>query len=247
MSIDDREKMPPPAKTAEWLSAHGIEAEVARITVGDFYFTDANGHPVVVTRKSTDLFPSLYNGHLGDEVRACVNFVNQMGGGSVWFMLDGVFAPIFRRGGGSIGVYTTSRNAQYLELKSEQSGNPSMFTGLAASMHAIGVGFIPTTHVPSSLKNLYERAQQVDSEGNWPSSLMRGVQTPRLKWHSDTSKVARLCKLWPHLSERPAAELISKYGSIAAIVDAARNDEKGILSVKGIGKTSLKNLKGVIE
>lgn len=247
--IDDREKVPPPAVTAGWLQDHGVEAKVDRLTQGDFSFLDGNGGMVLVTRKAKDLFDSVYSKHLNEELEGCIKTVAQYGKGSVWFMLDGIYVPTRFAGKDSqIGVYTTTgRNTEWLHLETERAGQPTMIAGIAASLWASGIGFLPTTHVPSTLKLLYERGQKVDDKGRWPSSISRGVQRPQLKWHSDTSKVARLMALWPRLPERPASLLMAEFGSIREIVRLAKVDEKKLLSIPGVGKTGLTNFKEVLD
>ena len=231
--------------------AEKARGPLTRSHVGDFQFHDANGGLVIVTRKANDLFDSLYSNHLAEELSQCVKVVSQFGKGSVWFLLDGIFVPTRFDGKDSqIGIYTTTgRNTEWLHLQTERAGQPSMFVGLAASLWAVGVGFVPTTHVPSALKNLYGRAQKVDAEGLWPSSIMRGVQRPALKWHSDDSKVGRLTALWPHLKERPASLLIAKFGSIREIGRMVGTGPgcKKLLEVPGVGIKGIENLKEVVQ
>ena len=242
--IDNREKVPPPLLTKNWLTKRDIPAKVTKLDVGDFQFEDANGGMVLVTRKATDLFDSLYSGHLSEELSAMVKAVTQYGKGSVWFMLDGIFVGTKS---GNIGVYTTTGSSEWLRLKNERVGEPSMISGLAASLWASGIGFLPTTYPPATLKSLWERAEKVNDKGEWPSSVARGVEKPTLKWHENDSKVARLMALWPRLAERPAAQLIQDFGSIREIVRIAGVDDKKLLSIPGIGKVGLNNFKETLS
>lgn len=239
--VDDREKQPPPAHTVDYLKNKGIPAEIRRMDVADFEWEDSNGGIVLVTRKATDLFDSMYSNHLAEELSACARMVTEYGKGSVWFLLDGIYVPTMT---GNIGVYTTTGNSEWLHLKTERAGSPRMIQALQASLFAIGVGVITTTHVPSTLQTLYERSQKVDKDGNWPSTIRRGIQKPLLRWHSDDSKIARLMSLWPRLAERPAALLIDTYKSIPAVMAAS---DKELLALPGIGKTGVAKFREVLS
>ena len=243
--IDDREKVPPPALTASWLEKRKIPAEVTRLDAADFQFFDANGGLVMVTRKATDLFDSMYSKHLNDELRACIGAVKAYGKGSVWFMLDGIYVGTHS---GNIGVYTSTGQSEWLRLKNERVGDPQLITSLQASLQAVNVNFISTTFPPAALKVLWERAQKVDEEGQWPSSFMRGTARPDMKWHSKSTPVAHLCTLWPRLNERAAAEMISKFGSIAKVVELAGTDDgiKQLLAIDKVGKKGIENFRGIV-
>ena len=239
--VDDREKQPPPEHTVNYLKNKGVPAEIRRMDVADFQWEDSNGGIVLVTRKASDLFDSLYSHHFAEELSACSKMVTEYGKGSVWFMLDGIYVPTIT---GGIGVYTTTGNSEWLHLKTERAGSPRMIQSIQASLFAVGVGVITTTHVPSTLQTLYERSQKVDSEGNWPSTIRRGIQKPVLKWHSDDSKVARLMSLWPRLAERPASKLIEMYGTIPAVIAASDTE---LRALPGIGKTGVAKFREVLS
>ena len=241
--VDDREKKPAPAETVGYLARHDIEGNVERLGVGDFSFQDAQGGLVLVTRKANDLFDSLYSHHLDDELTQCIGAVKAYGSGSVWFMLDGVFVPTQA---GGMGVYTTTGNSEWLHLNNERASSPRLMETLYASAQAVGVFVIPTIYPPAALRTIYERAQKVTKTGLWPSNIGKRIPRPALRWHSNTSKVARLMAVWPRLTERPASLLIAEYGSVWEVLFMGRTEPQTLLNITGIGQKGIENLREAV-
>jgi ERCC4-type nuclease len=242
--IDDREKKPTPKEIGAALGRMGIESEVTRLGAADYQWQDSEGNLVMVTRKETDLFSSVYSDHLHKEVRQILGVLGELGGGTAWFLYTGITAPL--RGGG-IGVYTPAGD-KWLKLRDTQRPkSPRLVEGVQASLQAAGLEVMVTPSVANGLATIYERSQQV-RDGRWPTGIGRGVETPRMKWHSNTSNVARLCALWPRLQERPASVMLREFGSIANIVAAAQTDDgiKRLLQIEKIGKKGIENFKEVI-
>lgn len=233
LSVDDREKKPHPDETVRRLAEYGVNARKERLTTGDFQFKDWEDGLVIVTRKAADLVDSFYDRHLNEELNSCIRAVTGYGHGSVWFLMDGVWASW----GGKLAYYRQAGPEWFRKVR-EHGGAPTTLDALNISLGVVGVHFLPTTDVAQTLSVLYQKAQ-----AGWPTTLTRGLAKPRLTpWQKD-ERVPRLMTLWPRLSEKLAVALLKEYGSILGILRAV---EAGTLKMKGVGKVGLDNLRKVM-
>ena len=244
--VDDREKKPSPEDTVAALSKMDIPAQIERLGAADYQWQDGEGNLVLVSRKARDLFSSVYSDHLHKELRQCLGVVRDYGGGTVWFLMSAVTAPL--RGQSGTGVYTPAGDKWFRLRSVEHPKSPRLVEGVFASVQAANVKLMVSTNVPGALATIYEHSQQV-KDGVWPTGIGKGVEVPEMKWHTPNSNVARLCALWPRLQERPASVMIKEFGSIAEIVALAQTDDgiKRLLKIEGIGKKGVENFKEVIE
>jgi ERCC4-type nuclease len=232
--VDDREKQPPPHETVERLAALDVPAKVERLTVSDFMFKDWENGLVLATRKASDLVDSFYSRHLAEEVNQCIKAVVSYGHGSVWFLLDGVWAPSLA--GGKLNYYRRAGDDWFRKVR-EHGAAPTTLDAINISLAVVGVHFLPTTDVVRTLSVLYRKAQD-----GWPTTLTKGLAKPVIRpWQKD-ERVPRLMALWPHLKETLAVQLLKEYGSILGILQVV---EDGTLKMPGIGKKGLDNLKAV--
>lgn len=226
-----------------------VPVESKQLQVGDYILYDKEELPVLVSRKAADFTDSLYSGHLTDELDRCINFIQSYGGGHLFFLLEGPWATSNAKHKGGLAHFKRSGQAWFRQHYTS-GGSYKVVPGSQISMQLAGVFLIVTNSVYETalaLQSLWERAQ-----ANWPTKLTQGIQRPQLRWHNseqaDGQKILRLMALWPHLREDVAYRLLEKYGSIAAIIDAARVEgkPKDLLSVEGVGTTGVTNFRSVV-
>jgi len=90
--VDDREPTGGRAKKLDikdLLIDRGVPAEVKRLPVSDYFWWDSEANPVLVTRKSSDLLQSAFDGHLDDELSGMYTYLAEWGGGHIWTILEG--------------------------------------------------------------------------------------------------------------------------------------------------------------
>ena len=214
-----------------------IPVERQMLGVGDFMFLDHVEDLNLVTRKSSDLFDSLYSGHFQDELERCINAINAWGSGKLWWLQEG---PWTSGGGGNL-MYFKRSGLEWFRSTAMKSGNPRTFPALQISLQSVGGMFLWTASQKDTvhaLVSLYKRGQE-----GWPSKFTTSPSRPPLRWTTD-SRVRHLMGLWPHLREQVALDLLAKFGSIRAILAASPKELK---TVKGLGANGIKNLKEVMD
>lgn len=235
LKIDDRE----PKEMGGLLDALDIPNKRERQDIGDFFWLDADELPVVVTRKASDLFQSLFSGHFSDELNRCATLINSLGGGKLIWLIEG---PWSGTGVGS-GHYK-KRGSEWFKRFGSTGANITTYFHAQASAIAGGVAIVHTTSVKETaamLAVLYNRSQE-----GWPSKLAHPLKLPPLQFMEDTRTV-RLQGLWPRLPQRAAQTLLTEYGSVGKILEVAVRDPHEFKRLKGIGSTLVQNLIEVIE
>lgn len=217
--------------------------EVEQLQVGDYAITDSLDALVLVSRKASDLFTSLYDGHLQDEFERCIQAVQP--DGKVFFLIEGVWAASSHQGG--MGYFTRAGDS-YLRKVHETGGSIKALPAMLVSLQTAGVFFMPTSDLHETaiaLSVIRDRAMR-----GWPTKLARTSPRPKLQWTRGDDALARrvaaLMGLWPRLSERQSLGLIHRFHDVGAIVDIARQEPKVLTGVKGVGAKAVDNLVGVL-
>lgn len=229
-------------EVVQHLQQMGTPVESQQLQVGDYWLEDVAGGLVLVSRKSADFIPSLYDGHFSDELERCITTIKAWGDGHLFFLLEGPWATADK--GRGLAHFKRS-GKQWFRRHYESGASPKVLPGTQISLQTAGVNVITSNSVYDSalaLTSLWERAR-----AGWPTKLTQGLRRPELRWHKDGQKALRLMSLWPHLREEVAFELLRQYESVGAVLDAARQNPKDLLLIKGIGKTGLNNLLEVIN
>lgn len=230
MMVDSREPDTfPPA-----LEELGVPVERRQLEVGDFWF-QTKEEMVVITRKSSDLMPSLYSNHFQDELARCMAFIESSGGGRLIYLQEGVWSPNY---GGGLAYYKRS-GPQYYRRSQEVGGSGKALVGIQLSLQAAGLWHVHTGdhhETINALAGIYRRALD-----GWPSNLSSAPVRPALKWTQD-SRVAHLRGLWPRLNESVAESLIDRHGSIASVVEYVLADpKKAVKETPGLGKKGVES------
>lgn len=238
-SVDDRE---PALVTPRLRADHGIPAREERLKVGDYQTHDRDDELVLMTRKAADLVPSIYDGHLTDELEGCLNLLKSSGGGRLFFIQEGTWAPNYKSSG--LGYFNRA-GPRYMRRAAERGGSHRVLTGLWLDLNAAGAQIIPTADTEETvlaLAGIYERAQE-----GWPTTIHTPIGRPTLKWNRD-SRIRYLMGLWPRLREEQAAVVLKRWGSIKLALDTAIDKPKFFLeNTPGLGKQGLSNLLGVLQ
>lgn len=224
---------------ARLIEERGVGTKWEQLEVGDYLLQDADGYPVVVTRKASDLFESVFSGHFKDEIQKCVNLVNSSGGGRVFFLLEGPWAT----GSGGMGFYRKA-GPQYFRRVSAHHPAPATLPNLLVSLQSAGIFVVYTTSLPETadaLVAIHRRALE-----GWPTGITKGLKRPELKW-SDDSRVARLMALWPNLREDVAVALLERHQTIREVIRLSQEFPEILLQTHGLGAKGLQNLKSVVD
>ena len=235
LKIDDRE----PKEMGSLLTTLGIPNKRERQDTGDFFWLDTDGLPVVVTRKASDLFQSLFSGHFSDELNRCATLINSLGGGKLIWLIEGPWSGTMVGSG-----HFKKRGINWFKRFGSTGAHIRTYFHAQASAIAGGVAIVHTTSVKETaemLAVLYNRSQE-----GWPSKLAHPLKLPPLQFVDDTRTV-RLQGLWPRLPQKEAQTLLTKYGSVGKILEVALHDPQEFKQVKGIGPMLVQNLIGVIE
>lgn len=239
MLVDSREprpntKYPNREDICVLLQQRGVNATFKQLNVGDYLFWDSDGLPVLVSRKSSDLLPSIFDNHMQEELNACTTFCESAGGGHVWVISEGPWTS-----GNGLVKHFKKTGTRWLKQNTEHHASPRLIPGLYTSLSLSGIGVICTSSIPETadaLAVLWERSQQ-----GWPTEFLSGRRLPALKRTTNT-KVAKLMMLCPRLPEKVAIAMLKEYGDIFNIAELALNYPNVLLSTKGFGKTMLANL-----
>lgn len=240
MIVDDREPKPNKAypnreDICVLLERRGVNAAFKRLDVGDYQWWGSDGFPVLVSRKSSDLLPSIFSNHFQEELTSCINFTESAGGGHIWTIVEGPWSS----GNGLVKHYK-SAGANWFKKSSEHRTSPRILAGLYTSLHLSGIGVLYTSSIAETadaLAVLWERSQQ-----GWPTEFLSGRRLPQLKRTSNT-KVAKLMMLTPRLPEKVAIAMLKEFGSLTTIMELVHDDPARLTLTKGFGKTMLANLK----
>lgn len=235
LKIDDRE----PKEMESLLDALDIPNMRERQDTGDFFWLDADDLPVVVTRKASDLFVSLFSGHFSDELNRCAKLISSLGGGKLIWLIEGPWA-----GTGVGSGHFKKRGNDWFKRFGSTGANIRTYFHAQASAIAGGVAIVHTTSVNETaemLAVLYNRSQE-----GWPSKLAHPLKLPPLQFVDDT-RVVRLQGLWPRLPTKAAQTLLTYYESVGKILEVAIRDPQEFKKHKGIGPTLISNLVEVIQ
>lgn len=238
-TCDDREPKKPQS-IVRLIEERGVEAEFDRIDVGDYMSFDSSEELILVTRKSSDLLASVFDGHFSDELNGCLNMIESYGGGKLFFLLEGPWANY-----GSGLAHFKRTGGDWFRKGQVQSCDNTMFPNMQISLQTAGLFMVCTTSLDetaAALVAIWERGQE-----GWPTTITQGHKRPALKWSKD-SRVSKLMGLTPKLPEKTAKAMIAKFGDIGTIVDEARKEHTPkknhpLLQVEHFGPTLLKNLR----
>ena len=213
--------------------------------MGDYILHDCDDEVVLVSRKAGDLFASIFDGHFGDELNRCMKYIESFGGGGKLFWLqEGIWSTAYPSGGKGGMNYFKRSGSQWFRSTYHTGASEKALPNVQLSLQSAGIQYVTTGSIHETalmLAAIHQRGQQ-----GWPSKLTSALKRPRLRWSED-SRVQRLMSVWPHLQEQPAIALIHQFHSISAIVRLALNNEKKLLTVKGVGKTGLQNFQEAIQ
>lgn len=229
LNVDSRE----PHIISVGLQNDGIPVTRTQLTVGDYSFSDKGGHTVLITRKAADLFSSIFSGHFSSEIQRCMALLHSEGGGQLWWLQEGAW------------VGTVEKGILHPYSQKSHNASPKLIPSTQISMQVAGLYYLTTASMKESavaIAALYRRGK-----AGWPSNLPLRLERAPLKWHRDdkAQRITRLMALWPRLSERSAAALLAKYGSIALIMYTAENADN--MGVPGIGPKMIANFREVIS
>jgi ERCC4-type nuclease len=240
MLCDTRE----PKEIVPLLQELGIPASFQTLDVSDYQCRDKFGDLVLVTRKASDLYDSVYSGHFQEELSGCITLIKSYGKGRLFWLQEGLWHP----NRDSMGDVCMAHGGRI------NHAAPSSFAGMQVSAQSAGLMLIFTSDLNTTaiaLAQIYTRAQE-----GWPSKLTLGLKRPDLKWTSDT-RVSRLMAMWPRLHEDVAVRLLQQYGSIRGVWDAARSEQivghgakakhVSLLQAEGVGTKGLENFKEAME
>lgn len=238
-TCDDREPKKPQS-IVQLIEAQGVDAEFDRLDVGDYMSFDRDEELILVTRKSSDLLSSVFDGHFSDELDGCLNMIDSYGGGRLFFLLEGPWANF-----GSGLAHFKRTGGDWFRKGAVHSCDRTMLPNLQVSLQTAGIFMVCTTNLvetSEALVAIWQRGQE-----GWPTTITQGRKRPALKWSKD-SRVSKLMALTPKLPEKTAKAMITQFGDIGAIVDEARKEYKlkskhPLLQVEGFGPTLLKNLR----
>lgn len=201
-----------------------------RLQVGDYSFV-ANGEVQLITRKSSDLWPSLYSSHFAQELQD----MTVVPDARRWFILEGVWAGVPGQG---IGRYERA-GTKWMRLKRTYSANEQTLASLQVSVGADNVNLLWSNgkHMTIQvLASLYKKAQE-----GFKSSLRR---PPRRKVDSP---VASLMGLWPKLTEKQARALLECHSLSHILSLILSGTTEDLLTIKGIGGKTITNLTTMLE
>lgn len=219
-----------------------VPHEAKRIDVGDYIFWDVDGDPCLITRKSSDLLTSVFDGHLSEELEHCINFVNASGGGRIFFLVEGVWATAVRSGGG-INYFRRSSDI-YFGQTLDSGADPFLLPNLQVSIQTAGIFYVSTGDLwetALALKAIYRRGMD-----GWPTRVTQRLARPTLRWSKD-DRVARLMAIWPKLSEQLASNLLARYEDMITVFDAVGEDPKKFAKENdGIGEKLTANILEVL-
>ncbi len=232
-----------PKRIAEYINSIGrVPVESETLDVGDYSMFDKDEGLILVTRKASDLWTSLFSGHLSDEFSRCIELIREHGSGRLFFLLEGVWASDPRSG--AVGYYTQTSPNWFRRRHTTPGAKARAFMALQISMQTAGIQTIWTGsafETALALTELYKRA----SEG-WPTDITQGIARPPLRHKSDP-RPYRLQALWPHLSKIVATKLIAEWGSVGAVLTVALDNPEELLKTSGVGQKTLDNLEKVLE
>lgn len=220
-----------------------VPIKVEQRVIGDYAFEDCDGYLNLITRKAADFGESLFSGHFGEEVQGCMTLLKSLGMGRLWWLQEGPWFSSRRPQVdlSEFGICHAIHADGFTQDKSHDAAY-SLIPATQISMQCAGVYYLTTTNMMETARTigiLYDRGQR-----GWPSGLPMRLQRPTLRWHRDDEfrRIARLMSLWPRLSERQAAGLLAQYHSIAAIIQAVKDDS---LTFPGIGDKMRKSFREV--
>jgi len=226
----------------ESLTALGYEAKRTHLEVGDYQFHDKDQGLILVTRKASDLMESVFSGHFQDELNRCIETIHTYGSGKLFWLLEGVWASgSFDQKHHFGTAYFVRSGPAWFRKAAERNTNPKALIGMQVSAQTAGIYYITTGskyETALALGVLYDRAQL-----GWPTRLAHGIKRTELRWSDDTH-VQRLMALWPRLNEQTAVEILGRFGTIKAALNASPAE---LLSISGVGKTLVKNLQEVLN
>lgn len=208
------------------------------IDVGDYQMRGRDDELVLVTRKSSDLFASVYDGHFTDEIQKCLNLLHSSGGGKLVFIYEGPWALT----PGGVGFYKKA-GPEYFRRSQVTGAGPQTLPNIQLKLQSAGAIMVCTTSIQETadaLVAVYHNAQD-----GWPAGFTKGLPKPELRWSSDR-RVARLMALWPHLREETAQLLLERFGCIMEVVRVAKMEPDSLLEIPGLGKKGVANFKEVI-
>lgn len=249
--VDDRE----PAGLEFLIQANGVPAERRRLECGDMQFIDRDSDLIIVTRKGSDLLTSLFDGHFSDEVSRCMTTINALGGGRLYFLMEGVWRSVGPDNVGQFKCGDAFQEGHYQGVHRQwgfhstsgamHNSRFAVVAGLMSALQSAGVYFVQTATVEDTatlLSVLYKQGQD-----GWPSGLALSLNRKVAKWQRDdaSQRVARLMSIWPKLSENKARDLLTAHGDIGPIVALAK-DNPPALHIRGIGDGMVKNFQEIV-
>lgn len=232
LMVDSRE----PDSIPPALTERGVPNERRQLQVGDFYFRSAKDEMIVISRKSSDLMSSVYEGHFQDEIERCINFIESSGGGRLIYLEEGKWAPDY---GGGLAYFKRKSPKTFIRVQ-QTGGDSKALLGIQLSLQAAGLWAVHTADVNETVEALaaiYRRANE-----GWPSTLTKGLSRPALRW-SDDNRIRHLRGLWPGLRESVAEALLDTHGSIRNVLDWVEEDPKrAVKETSGLGKAGVDKL-----
>ncbi len=244
MLVDDREpqpnaKYPDRENIVEYLIQRDVPAKFERLDVGDYQWWDSDNMPVLISRKSSDLLPSIFDNHFQEELTACVNFCESAGGGHIWVVSEGPWTS-----GNGLVKHFKKQGTNWMKVNSEHYGSPRLIPGLYISLTLSGIGVLCTNSIAETadvLSVLYQRSQE-----GWPTEFLSGRRLPTLKRTTNT-KVAKLMMLCPRLPEKVAIALLKEFGSIGSLIWSLEHEPDQLTKIKGFGKILLERLEESLD
>jgi ERCC4-type nuclease len=201
------------------------------LEAGDFAFLDRDGQPLGIERcEIGNLIQKLRNGELEQQLAKCSELYV-----STIVLVEGIWDSI----GGFLAIYKQT-DKSYYRVRIYPNTRYSPILAALIRLSELGAEVLQTPNFVCSMLaigSLYQQRTKPEEQ----HTLFRKARTLRMPTKlTNNPAVSRLMALCPRMGERAAIRLISRFGSILAVL---RADDKELLEVEGVGKGLVKNLR----
>lgn len=203
------------------------------LAAGDFAFLDVHNEPVGIERSGiSNLLQKLRSGELERQLAKCDAYYS-----TVILLVEGVYDHI----GGYLSHYRKSaEGCVYFRTRVEPNTRYTDIKALEVRLSELGIEIISAPNFDCSIKTIktiYLQRTKPEEE-HWLFKRIRPVKIPvKLSANPAVPMLLALCN---RLGEKVAIRLINKYNTIWDIIHTS--DEE-LLSVEGMGKGLLRNLR----
>lgn len=209
----------------------GLDINVERMDGADYAFLDAKDNPIGIERCEIGNFiQKLRSGELESQLTKCEEMYSIL-----YLLIEGVFDST----GGFLSTHKQYKDGYYRTHIFPNTRYDFILSTLIR-LEFMGISIIYSPNFDCSMqvvKAIYNQRMKTDDQHTLFKKI-RSIKIP-VKM-SDNPAVPKLMALGKRFPEKVAIRLISKFGSIWAILNAS---DKELLEVEGMGKGLLASLK----